>query len=84
MDESYALLPTPPGVEDYCRLRVAAGLSPKTVEAARVGLAATYFGVSVVQRGALVGMGRIVGDGGCFLQLVDIAVLPEHQGKGIG
>lgn len=30
------------------------------------------------------GMGRVVGDGGCFYQVVDIAVLKEHQGKGIG
>jgi GNAT superfamily N-acetyltransferase len=29
-------------------------------------------------------MGRITGDGGTAYQLVDIAVLPEHQGKGLG
>ena len=29
-------------------------------------------------------MGRIIGDGGCFFQVVDIAVLPAHQGKGLG
>jgi len=29
-------------------------------------------------------MGRIVGDAGCWLQIVDIAVLPEHQGQGLG
>ena len=29
-------------------------------------------------------MGRVVGDGGCFYQVVDIAVLPEHQGRGLG
>jgi len=29
-------------------------------------------------------MGRVIGDGGCFYQVVDIAVLPEHQGKGLG
>ena len=29
-------------------------------------------------------MGRIIGDGGCFFQVVDIAVLPAHQGKGVG
>jgi ribosomal protein S18 acetylase RimI-like enzyme len=25
-----------------------------------------------------------IGDGGCFFQVTDIAVLPEHQGKGAG
>ncbi|MGE1080630.1 GNAT family N-acetyltransferase, partial [Bacillus subtilis] len=24
------------------------------------------------------------GDGGCFFQVVDIAVKPEHQGRGLG
>ena len=31
-----------------------------------------------------VGMGRVIGDGGLFYQVVDIAVLPAHQGKGLG
>jgi GNAT superfamily N-acetyltransferase len=29
-------------------------------------------------------MGRIVGDGGCFAQVVDMAVAPEWQGQGLG
>lgn len=29
-------------------------------------------------------MGRVIGDGGCFYQVVDIAVLPQHQGRGLG
>ena len=29
-------------------------------------------------------MGRVVGDGGCFVQLVDIAVRPDHQRQGLG
>ena len=29
-------------------------------------------------------MGRVVGDGGCFLQIVDIVVAPRYQGKGLG
>jgi ribosomal protein S18 acetylase RimI-like enzyme len=31
-----------------------------------------------------VGIGRVVGDGGCFFEVVDIAVRPEHQKKGLG
>ena len=31
-----------------------------------------------------IGMGRIIGDGGCHCQVVDICVLPEYQGRGIG
>ena len=29
-------------------------------------------------------MGRIVGDGGIFSLIVDIIVIPEYQGQGIG
>jgi len=29
-------------------------------------------------------MGRIIGDGGCFFQVTDIAVDPAHQGRGLG
>ena len=29
-------------------------------------------------------MGRVVGDGAIFFYLQDIAVLPEHQGAGVG
>lgn len=32
----------------------------------------------------VIGMGRVIGDGGCFCQVVDICVLPDKQGKGIG
>ena len=32
----------------------------------------------------LVGMGRIIGDKGCFYHIVDIAVVPSCQGKGLG
>ncbi len=29
-------------------------------------------------------MGRIIGDGGCSFQITDMAVAPDHQGKGLG
>ena len=31
-----------------------------------------------------VAMGRLIGDGSLFLQLCDVAVHPDHQGKGLG
>ncbi|MBX9666157.1 MAG: GNAT family N-acetyltransferase [Candidatus Obscuribacterales bacterium] len=80
----YKLVAEAPNVENYCRLRVTAGLSAKTKEAANAGLINTYHGVSVLHGEEIVGMGRIIGDGGCFFQVVDIAVVPEHQGKGVG
>ena len=62
----------------------AGGLSNFSEDAATLGLVGTVFGVSVICLGEVVGMGRIVGDGGCFFQIVDIVVMPDHQGKGLG
>jgi GNAT superfamily N-acetyltransferase len=80
----YRLAERVPSVEDYNRVRVAAGLSEKDAQAARVGLANTVFGVCVDNRGEVVGIGRVIGDGGLFFEVVDIAVVPEHQKKGLG
>ncbi|MCO5731070.1 GNAT family N-acetyltransferase [Rhizobium sp. SSA_523] len=73
-----------PAIEDYLHLRKAAGLTPFSREAAERGLKGTFFGVRIRIGEDIVGMGRIIGDGGCFFQITDIAVLPDHQGKGLG
>ena len=73
-----------PAVEDYRRLRAAAGLTQRSAAAAAVGLSNTFIGVVVERDGRAIGMGRVVGDGALFFQVVDIAVEPEHQGRGIG
>jgi len=73
-----------PAIATYQQLRVAAGLSAKTMEAAARGLPNSLFAVQVLHGDEVVGMGRIIGDGGCFFQVTDIAVLPAHQDKGLG
>ena len=80
----YRLVESLPDPETYCHLRRASGLSPKSLEAAARGLPNSIFGVSIELDGEIVGMGRLIGDGGTAYQVVDIAVLPEHQGKGLG
>lgn len=80
----YPLLAQPPGVPDYQRLREICGLSPKGRAAAEAGLAGTWYGVSLMDDGQCIGMGWIIGDGGCFFQVVDIAVDPAYQGRGLG
>jgi len=84
MSDPYSLVLQPPGVDDYLRLRVVSGLSPKTVESATIGLPNSWFGVTVLFENRAIGMGRVIGDGGNFFQVCDIAVEPEHQGKGLG
>ena len=82
--DGYEIVPEVPGIEDYLRLRVASGLSPKTREQAEKGLPNTWSGVSVLMGSEVVGMGRIIGDGGTAFLVVDIALEPAHQGKGLG
>jgi len=83
MTDDYAVSVEVPTVEDYCRLRRSAGLTPRSATAAAAGLPNTVAGVLVRQDGHVVGMGRAVGDGLCY-QIVDIAVEPAHQGRGLG
>jgi GNAT superfamily N-acetyltransferase len=73
-----------PDGETYRALRAAAGLSPKTAQAAARGLRNTLYGVSLRHEDETIGMGRIIGDNGCFFVVVDIAVLPTWQGRGLG
>ena len=80
----YVLIPRTPTVPEYRGLRHGSGLSDKTEEAAVRGLPATLHSVVIEHNGDAIGMGRVIGDGGTAFQVVDIAVLPEHQGKGLG
>ena len=85
--DTYKLIHVTPDIQTYISLRASSGLSPKTTEAATIGLANTLFAVQVTLSSSpdtVIGMGRIIGDGGCFFQLVDMAVLPAHQGEGVG
>ena len=73
-----------PTVEEYQRLRAASGLTQRSAEGAALGLTNTFIGVVVEKGGHAIGMGRIIGDGALFFQVVDIAVEPGHQGRGVG
>lgn len=81
---SYTMLHAIPSAETYRHLRTGAGLSAKSAEAAARGLPNSLFAVQVLHGGEPIGMGRVVGDGGTAFQVVDIAVLPAHQGQGLG
>ena len=86
MDERYRLVDEAPAIEDYLRLRAESGLTPKQTAQAELALAGTWFAVRVEDTtdGSTVAMGRVVGDGGWYFQIADMATLPEHQGRGIG
>lgn len=80
----YTIVARRPSVEEYLHLRAVAGLSAFSQDAAKVGLTGTIHSVVVLHQDMAVGMGRLIGDGGCFFQVVDIAVEPAHQGRGLG
>ena len=70
--------------EDYAALRASAGwqaLSPAQIEKA---LAHSAFLVAAKDGQHTVSMARLMSDGGYFNVVLDVVVLPEYQGRGIG
>ena len=53
------------------------------MEAAEMALPRSLYAVQLRKEDLLVGMGRIIGDLGCFVQICDIAVHPDFQGQGL-
>lgn len=81
---SYEIREEIPSLKTYIDIRLQAGLSRKSEEAAAKGLPNTIYGVVVYSGESPIGIGRIIGDGGCFYEVTDIAVIPAHQRKGVG
>ena len=69
-----------PDIDSYIRLRKHTGLSPRSRKAAELGLPNSLF----YDGRRVVGMGRVIGDGGCNYEVVNVAIEPEYQGKGLG
>ncbi|EJD55202.1 hypothetical protein AURDEDRAFT_45824, partial [Auricularia subglabra TFB-10046 SS5] len=88
--ERYSVVAGTPSAQRYYDLRKITGLTPPPADlvAAEKGLANTWYGVIVIDTQSstpndVVGMGRLTGDGALFLFLSDVAVHPEHQGRGL-
>jgi len=73
-----------PNPQEFCDMRVAAGLSPKSLKAATIALPNSLYGISIRDADKLIAMGRVVGDGACNFEVVDVAVDPQYQGLGLG
>ena len=73
-----------PTLEEYRRLRASVGWDQRPDDAMRRGLDGARYSCVVSTDAETVGCGRIVGDGGLYLYLQDVIVLPEHQGHGAG
>jgi ribosomal protein S18 acetylase RimI-like enzyme len=86
LPDGYRLIDGSPSVEDYLNLRMRAGLSPKREDQAVAALPGSWAACHIVQEGGgwSVAMGRVIGDGGWYFHVIDMAVLPEHQRRGLG
>lgn len=50
----------------------------------RKALENTYYSVSVYDNEKIIGFGRIIGDGICFMYIHDVMVDPKYQNRKIG
>ena len=74
-----------PNSLDYINLRVNSGMgNKKSIERVDIALKNSLFTISLYDEKKLIGMGRIIGDGGISYAVTDIMVDKEYQGKGYG
>lgn len=86
IDAEYELIDGPPALKDYLELRRASGLTPVSEVQGQGALANSWFFSHArhVESGETVAMGRIIGDGGWYFHIADMATLPAHQKRGLG
>ncbi|KAI1323008.1 putative GNAT family N-acetyltransferase [Xylariaceae sp. FL0255] len=93
----YTLRPGLPSATDYLKVRVASGMSVKTAEQAAAVVRGSWYGCHIIftdtspadksyasSTETVIGVGRIISDGGWYFHIADIGVMLEHQRKGLG
>ena len=73
-----------PTISEYRKLRASVGWWDVDEGSAETGLANSLFSVVAVEKDNLVGLGRVVGDGGLYFYIQDLIIHPAFQEKGIG
>ena len=71
-------------VEEFNYLYDAVGWGSYDEKVSEKALANTMYSVSVYDDDKIIGYGRIIGDGICFLYIQDVMVIPKYQNKKIG
>lgn len=69
---------------DFMRLYQSAGWGCPSEKMVEVSLKNSYATFSVEEDGVIIGMARLLGDGGMAFYLKDFVILPEFQGQRIG
>ena len=73
-----------PSAEEFLRLRTSADMGPRSLKGVKRGLGNELYCVVLKVNDELVGMGRVVGDGGTVFLICDMVIKPEWQKKGGG
>jgi GNAT superfamily N-acetyltransferase len=74
-----------PTIEEYHKLSDAVGWTSFTnLEAVAKSLPKSLFSIVAEKDGELVGTTRVCGDGAMYFYIMDVAVMPDLQGRGIG
>ena len=85
MNNEYKLLNRVPTIKEYKTICSAVGWNDlMNFDVAEASLSQSLYGVIIQYEDEIVGMGRVIGDGNIYFYIQDIAILPEHQNKGIG
>ena len=75
-----------PDPEKFLSLRDGAGMNPRSLQGAIKGLGKEIFSVilRLEQSKEIVGMGRVIGDGGTIFVICDMLVIERFQNMGGG
>ena len=68
-------------IEEFNYLYDAVGWGSYDEKVSEKALANTMYSVSVYDDDKIIGYGRIIGDGICFLYIHDVMVIPKYQNK---
>ena len=71
-------------IEEFNYLYDAVGWGSYDEKVSKKALANTMYSVSVYDDDKIIGYGRIIGDGICFLYIHDVMVIPKYQNKKVG
>lgn len=71
-------------IEEFNYLYDAVGWGSYEEKVSEKALANTMYSVSLYDDDKIIGYGRIIGDGICFLYIHDVMVIPKYQNKKIG
>ena len=71
-------------VEEFNYLYDAVGWESYDKKVSEIALANTMYSVSVYDDDKIIGYGRLIGDGICFMYIHDVMVEPKYQNQKIG